>query len=149
MTIVTRTVTEDEADIRLDRWFRRHFPGTTQGVIEKLCRTGQVRVDGHRAEAGDAARARPERAHPAAARAAAANPPAPRRLPPDPKLLRALEAMVLWRDDAADRAGQAAGPADPGRPRHHPPSRRHAGGLARPTGSGRAWCTGWTATPPA
>jgi len=46
-----RTVSDDEADIRLDRWFRRHFPGLTQGAIQKLCRTGQVRVDGHRADA--------------------------------------------------------------------------------------------------
>ena len=44
-------VSDDEADIRLDRWFRRHFPGLTQGAIQKLCRTGQVRVDGHRADA--------------------------------------------------------------------------------------------------
>ena len=50
MSVALRTVTDDEADIRLDRWFRRHVPGTTQGVIAKLCRTGQVRVDGHRAE---------------------------------------------------------------------------------------------------
>lgn len=50
MTVETRTVTDDEADIRLDRWFRRHFPGVPQSAIQKLCRTGQVRVDGHRAE---------------------------------------------------------------------------------------------------
>lgn len=50
MAVETRTVTEDEADIRLDRWFRRHFPGVPQSAIQKLCRTGQVRVDGHRAE---------------------------------------------------------------------------------------------------
>ena len=47
----TRTVSDDEADIRLDRWFRRHFPGVPQSAIQKLCRTGQVRVDGRRAEA--------------------------------------------------------------------------------------------------
>jgi 23S rRNA pseudouridine955/2504/2580 synthase len=51
MIVTTRTITEDEADLRLDRWFRRHFPSTTQGVIQKLCRTGQIRVDGKRAEA--------------------------------------------------------------------------------------------------
>jgi 23S rRNA pseudouridine955/2504/2580 synthase len=45
------TVTEDEAEIRLDRWFRRHFPGLPQSAIQKLCRGGQVRVDGHRADA--------------------------------------------------------------------------------------------------
>lgn len=47
----TRTVTPDEADIRLDRWFRRHFPALTQGQLQKLLRTGQVRVSGKRAEA--------------------------------------------------------------------------------------------------
>jgi 23S rRNA pseudouridine955/2504/2580 synthase len=49
MTIATRIVTEDEADIRLDRWFRRHFPGLQQSLIQKFCRTGQIRVDGARA----------------------------------------------------------------------------------------------------
>jgi 23S rRNA pseudouridine955/2504/2580 synthase len=44
-------VSDDETDIRLDRWFRRHFPGLTQGAIQKLCRTGQIRVDGHRVDA--------------------------------------------------------------------------------------------------
>ncbi|MBV8590934.1 MAG: RluA family pseudouridine synthase [Acetobacteraceae bacterium] len=51
MTVQTRMVTEDEAEIRLDRWFRRHHPGLPQSAIQKLCRTGQVRVDGHRAGA--------------------------------------------------------------------------------------------------
>jgi 23S rRNA pseudouridine955/2504/2580 synthase len=50
MTVTTREVTNDEADIRLDRWFRRHYPGVTQGALQKLCRTGQIRVDGKRAE---------------------------------------------------------------------------------------------------
>jgi 23S rRNA pseudouridine955/2504/2580 synthase len=50
MSVETREVTTDEADIRLDRWFRRHFPWVTQGVLQKLLRTGQVRVDGKRAE---------------------------------------------------------------------------------------------------
>ncbi len=47
----TRTVTPDEANIRLDRWFKRHFPALTQGQLQKLLRTGQVRVSGKRAEA--------------------------------------------------------------------------------------------------
>ncbi|MEA2745077.1 MAG: rRNA pseudouridine synthase [Acetobacteraceae bacterium] len=50
MTIKTRIVTEDEADIRLDRWLRRHIPGLQQSLIQKLCRTGQIRVDGARAD---------------------------------------------------------------------------------------------------
>jgi 23S rRNA pseudouridine955/2504/2580 synthase len=51
MTVATQTVADDEAGIRLDRWFRRHHPGLTQGALQKLCRTGQIRIDGKRAEA--------------------------------------------------------------------------------------------------
>lgn len=45
MTVTNRIVTEDEADIRLDRWFRRHYPNLTQGALQKLCRKGQIRVE--------------------------------------------------------------------------------------------------------
>lgn len=41
----------DEPDQRLDRWFRRHFPQVGQGRIEKLCRKGEIRVDGGRVQA--------------------------------------------------------------------------------------------------
>jgi len=41
----------DEAEQRLDRWFRRQFPQVTQGRLEKLCRKGEVRVDGGRVKA--------------------------------------------------------------------------------------------------
>lgn len=47
----TLTVTADEAELRLDRWFRRHYPALGHGRLEKLLRTGQVRVDGKRAKA--------------------------------------------------------------------------------------------------
>ena len=45
-------VTAAEAQIRLDRWFKRHFPTLAHGRLEKLLRTGQIRLDGRRAEAG-------------------------------------------------------------------------------------------------
>ncbi len=45
-------VEEDEKAIRLDRWFRRHFPELSHIHLEKLLRKGQVRVDGQRAKAG-------------------------------------------------------------------------------------------------
>ncbi|HBN31329.1 MAG TPA: RluA family pseudouridine synthase [Rhodobacteraceae bacterium] len=41
-------VTVDEADQRLDRWFRKRFPQIGQGRLEKLCRKGEIRVDGGR-----------------------------------------------------------------------------------------------------
>jgi 23S rRNA pseudouridine955/2504/2580 synthase len=43
----------DEGEVRLDRWLRRRARTLTQAQIEKLLRTGQVRVDGARAKASD------------------------------------------------------------------------------------------------
>ncbi len=91
-----RAVTDDEADIRLDRWFRRHFPWVTQGVVQKLCRTGQIRVDGKRADAathlsaGQSVRIPPLPEGPA---------PAPAAPDMDDRLLRELGDMVVYRDD--------------------------------------------------
>jgi 23S rRNA pseudouridine955/2504/2580 synthase len=90
-----RAVTSDEDGIRLDRWFRRHFPGVTQSSIQKWCRTGQVRVDGHRAEA--ASRLAPGQQVRVPPLPKAAPPQAPR--PVDPQVARELEDMILYRDD--------------------------------------------------
>ncbi|HHB81829.1 MAG TPA: RluA family pseudouridine synthase, partial [Aliiroseovarius sp.] len=46
------TVAKDEAEQRLDRWFRRRFPDVGQGRIEKMCRKGEIRVDGGRVKPG-------------------------------------------------------------------------------------------------
>ena len=48
----TIPVAPDEADLRLDRWFRRRFPALKHGQLERLLRTGQVRVDGRRVKSG-------------------------------------------------------------------------------------------------
>ena len=37
--------------MRLDRWFRVHFPQVTFAYLNKLARTGQLRVAGHRVKA--------------------------------------------------------------------------------------------------
>jgi 23S rRNA pseudouridine955/2504/2580 synthase len=95
--VQTLTIAADEAQIRLDRWFRRHFPDLAHGRLEKLLRTGQVRLDGKRAEAGDrvspgqTVRVPPLSAVPPAPRAA----PAPVR-PGDAAMMRKA---VLYRDD--------------------------------------------------
>lgn len=49
--VQTVTVGPGDGDQRLDRWFKRHFPHVQQGRIEKMCRKGEVRVDGARAKA--------------------------------------------------------------------------------------------------
>lgn len=47
--VTTETVTHEEAGARLDRWLKRRLT-LTQGEIEKLLRSGQIRVDGGRAK---------------------------------------------------------------------------------------------------
>lgn len=41
-------IPEDEGEQRLDRWLRKRFPQLTQGMVEKFCRKGQIRLDGAR-----------------------------------------------------------------------------------------------------
>jgi 23S rRNA pseudouridine955/2504/2580 synthase len=95
MTIVHRTVAPAEADTRLDRWFRRHFPQLTQGALQKMLRTGQIRVDGKRAEAntrlaeGQEVRIPPLPEGPK---------PEPGRRPVSEADARELERMVIYRD---------------------------------------------------
>ncbi len=97
MSVQTRAVTDDEAEIRLDRWFRRHFPGVTQGALQKLCRTGQIRIDGKRAEAGT--RLAPGQSIRVPPLPDASPPPPTPSHEPDASLVRELEDMVIHRDD--------------------------------------------------
>ncbi len=46
----------DDDDIRLDRWFKRHLPDTSFNTVSRWARTGQLRVDGKRADPGDRVR---------------------------------------------------------------------------------------------
>lgn len=49
--VETIEVKDDDEGLRLDRWFRHNFPGVTHGYLQKLLRSGQVRVDSKRAQA--------------------------------------------------------------------------------------------------
>ncbi|GEO82187.1 RluA family pseudouridine synthase [Pararhodospirillum oryzae] len=104
MGVQILTVPEDGAGQRLDRWLRQQVPGVTQGRLEKWLRTGQMRVDGHRAtssqrlEAGQTVRVPPlgpveDQPAPAPTRSVARD---PRREAQDRK---ALEAAILHQDD--------------------------------------------------
>ncbi len=94
--VQTLTVAEDDGDQRLDRWFRRQFPHIPQGRIEKMCRKGEIRVDGGRVkaatrlEAGQSVRV----------------PPLPDNEAPEPERKKVSDAdaemirsCVIWRDD--------------------------------------------------
>jgi 23S rRNA pseudouridine955/2504/2580 synthase len=45
------TVTEDENGQRLDRWLKKKLPDVPYGLVQKLIRKGQLRVEGKRAKA--------------------------------------------------------------------------------------------------
>ena len=44
------TVKEDEDGQRLDRWLKQNLPRTPYALLQKMVRTGQVRIDGKRAK---------------------------------------------------------------------------------------------------
>ncbi len=44
----TRTIAADEAGMRLDRWFKLHYAGLAFGQLQKLLRSGQIRLNGGR-----------------------------------------------------------------------------------------------------
>tara|TARA_Y100000588_G_scaffold168332_1_gene182163 strand:+ start:3814 stop:4764 length:951 start_codon:yes stop_codon:yes gene_type:complete len=50
--VLTLKVPEEERESRLDKWLCRRFPTLSHGLVQKLLRTGQVRVDGARAKGG-------------------------------------------------------------------------------------------------
>jgi 23S rRNA pseudouridine955/2504/2580 synthase len=95
--VVTLRVTPDEAGLRVDRWFKRHFPELPHGRLEKLLRTGQVRVGGGRAKAADrletGVEVRVPPLGPAPDRATRPKPPAI-----EPEEAKALQAAVLHKD---------------------------------------------------
>ncbi len=48
--VLTLTVEADEDGVRLDRWFKRRWPHLNHVQLQKLARSGQIRVDGARAK---------------------------------------------------------------------------------------------------
>jgi 23S rRNA pseudouridine955/2504/2580 synthase len=93
--VATAVVSEEEAGMRLDRWFKRRYPALTLAHLAKICRKGEVRVDGRRAETstrveeGQTIRIPPLRLD---------APPAPEPAGPNRDDARALKDMTLYED---------------------------------------------------
>ncbi|MBL0930780.1 MAG: RluA family pseudouridine synthase [Alphaproteobacteria bacterium] len=94
----------DDADQRLDRWLKRRFPVLNQGRIEKLLRTGQIRVDGkrvkssHRLEPDQTVRL-PPRIDEVPAEVAEAAPAIRERRPVTEADAKAIRSWVIYKDD--------------------------------------------------
>ena len=97
MPVTNRTVRASDGELRLDRWFHRYFPLLTQGALQKMLRSGQIRVDGKRVEAntrilpGQVVRVPPMPEGQA---------PLAEPKPVDPREASALERLVIYRDDS-------------------------------------------------
>jgi len=99
MSISNLKVTEDEEGMRLDRWFKRRMPELSLSHLNKIVRTGQVRVDGSRVktatrlEAGQTVRVPPLQLE-----ETAAAPKKPAIVKASPEDLRAIKQMILFED---------------------------------------------------
>ena len=124
------TIGAEEADQRLDRWLRRLHPQFGQARIERMCRKGEIRVDGGRVrpatrlEAGQTVRL----------------PPIDEEAPPphaEPEVSEAdaamIRACVIWRDDDVIALDKPPGLAVQG----GSGQRRHVDGLAEALKFGR------------
>jgi 23S rRNA pseudouridine955/2504/2580 synthase len=111
--VQTLEVAAEEAELRLDRWFKRRFPALGHGRLERLLRTGQVRVDGKRAKAG--LRLEPGqkvRVPPLGEESEGPKPaskPAPKSRRVDQRAVAELQRRVLYRDDEVLAIDKPAG----------------------------------------
>lgn len=106
-----RTVSADEIDIRLDRWFKRHFPALSHGQLEKMLRKGQVRVDGKRAKSGLRLEPGQELRIPPMPDSFTENPRPGRTMEPNADLVRQLRDSILYKDDDVLAINKPAGVA--------------------------------------
>ena len=93
------TVGEDDAGVRLDRWFKRHLPQIGFATVSRWARTGQIRVDGKRAKPED--RVEPGQQIRVPPGGETANRPAPERKPLSEEDRAAARDMVILETPAA------------------------------------------------
>ncbi len=100
--VETIKVGKDEEGLRLDRWFKIHFPDVGYTYLQKLLRSGQVRVNSRRVEAKDRLEAGQEIRVPAIVRQSPKLKAAPDGVKPasiskaDREL---IESMILYEDE--------------------------------------------------
>jgi 23S rRNA pseudouridine955/2504/2580 synthase len=105
--VQTLTVAEADADQRLDRWFKRIFPHVPQGRIEKMCRKGEIRVDGGRVKGSTRLEAGQQVRIPPLPEGAA--PPPPKRTGVSQAEAKMIRDCVIYRDDQVIALNKPAG----------------------------------------
>ena len=93
-------VAGEDDGIRLDRWFKRHRPGTPHALIARWARSGELTIDGRKADVSDRIEAGQTIAMPVPP--AAPSGPRPRKEKAlSPADIALAEAMVIHRDKSA------------------------------------------------
>jgi 23S rRNA pseudouridine955/2504/2580 synthase len=98
----TIAVAARDDGMRLDRWFRQHFPHVTNSHLQKLLRKGAVRLDAKRVAANARVTAGAQVRIPLSVREPSAAPPRPSVTPPlglSKADRQAVERMILFEDD--------------------------------------------------
>ncbi|WP_262695608.1 RluA family pseudouridine synthase [Kordiimonas aquimaris] len=109
-------ITNDDHGIRLDRWFKRHYPYASFGQLQKVMRKGEVRLDGKRVkgneriEAGQVVRIPPT---------VVTESDTPQQQKQEPKKLsideiKEVQSWVIYKDDAVIAINKPAGLATQG-----------------------------------
>jgi 23S rRNA pseudouridine955/2504/2580 synthase len=97
-SVEKKRVAPGEDGMRLDRWFAAHYPGLTYGRLQKLLRTGQVRVDGSRAKANTRIeRGQEVRVPPLPA--PSAETPVPAEKPLSDRDVAFVRGLIIYKDD--------------------------------------------------
>ncbi|MFZ4808643.1 MAG: RluA family pseudouridine synthase [Hyphomicrobiaceae bacterium] len=98
--VETIAVAREEDGLRLDRWFRIHFPEVGYSYLQKLLRSGQIRVDSKRVQANARLDAGAQIRVPKIIRQPKTSKPS---LTPPPGLSKAdrdfIERIILYEDD--------------------------------------------------
>jgi 23S rRNA pseudouridine955/2504/2580 synthase len=91
----------DDDGIRLDRWFKRHMEDTPFALVSRWARTGQLRVDGKRAEVSDRIAAGQTIRVPPVTTEAIKKKTARRKVDLSPEQVEFARSLIIHRDRAA------------------------------------------------
>lgn len=108
-------VVDDEAGMRLDRWFKSRYPGLAFGHLQKMLRKGHIRVDGRRVKSDTRLAAGQDvRVPPMSNETAVRSDGVRSGLPPQDEAF--IRSLVIHQDDAVIAINKPPGLASQGGP---------------------------------
>lgn len=102
-------VKSDDDGVRIDRWFKRHFPGVSFGQLQKIMRKGEVRLDGKRVKGKERVAAGQTVRVPPLADTASEDRPRPSRPRLSDADVKEIRSWVIYQDDAVIALNKPAG----------------------------------------